>query len=199
MRILIATPLYPPDIAPLAVYVKELATRLSAEFDITILAYAHTPEKIDDVRIVAVKKNTVLPFRLFAFTRALWKEARNADLVFIQNGASVELPGIIVSLLVRTPFIVHFGDTTAIASAQKRRRFKTTAELIQRRSTHCIFGMESAMVSAFPQKTTVVPLPHTRPEILPFAAYPTEAVKAYESSWTQYITTLCTLFKTLVH
>src|SRR3989344_9051256 len=39
MKIVLATALYPPDIAPPAPYVKELATRLAANHEVTIVTY----------------------------------------------------------------------------------------------------------------------------------------------------------------
>ncbi len=194
MRILIATPLYPPDIAPLAVYVKELAKRLRIAVEITIVAYAHIPEKIEDVRIVPVEKNVILPLRLIAFTRALFKEARKVDILFIQNGASVELPAILVGLILRKQCIVRLGDTVALASAEKRFLLKAVLRLTLRLSTHIIHEPEINAQIRYPKKTSALKTPPLRPEILPFTEYPREALQQYELSWEKYLKQLTDIF-----
>ncbi len=194
MRILIATPLYPPDIAPLAVYVKELAKRLREDAEITILAYAHIPEKVDDVRIVSVEKNSLLIFRLVAFIRALLRESRRADVLYIQNGSSVEVPALLIGLLIRKPFVIHLGDTRAFALTQKRFFQKTVLHLLLRRATHVVHDSNILLREINPKKTTAITTPQVRPEIFPFAQYPRETLENYEHTWEQHLQELKNIF-----
>ncbi len=194
MRVLVVTPLYPPDIAPLAVYVKEFARRFSLHADITILAYAHIPEKIDGVRIVTVTKNIPLFFRLFSFTYTLWKESRTADMLFVQNGASVELPASLVSLFCHIPQVVRLGDYVALASAQKRWGLKIILDVMLSRATHIVEEQATTITSKYSSKTTSLETPPLRPEILPFAEYPKEALEQYERSWNEYLRLLTDIF-----
>lgn len=193
MRMLIVTPLYPPDIAPLAVYVKEFAKRFSSRADITILAYAHIPEKIEDVRIVTVTKNIPLLFRLVSFTYTLWKESRKADIIFIQNGASVELPASVVSLVSNTPQIIRLGDTVALRSAKARWVLGAILKFVLFRATQ-IVDEQTILTHAYTKKTTKIATPLPRPEILPFAEYPKEALEQYEESWNEYLNRLTQIF-----
>ncbi len=171
MRILIATPLYPPDIAPSAPYVKELALRLSKHHAVTVLAYGHIPEIIPDVSIITVSKRAPLPVRILRFAKALLQNAHNADILIIENGPSVEVPFLLTGPFVRRKKIFSISDIVAKAHAQDSFLHGATLSLA-RHFAHETMG------------TDVFPLP--RPEIHPFKQYPHEAFNAYEASWEKH-------------
>lgn len=177
MKIALATPLYPPDIAPPAPYVKELAIRLSEDHQVTIVAYTHIPEEVREVRIVAVSKQQPLFIRLFLYTLALWKEARRADIVYAQNGASVELPLAIVSFLTRTPILLRIGDSKAHEHASRSRIYGAIERFASKRV-----------------RAVISDTPLLRPEILPFEDRPIAAFAAFESSWLSHMALLTAHF-----
>lgn len=195
-KILIITPLYPPDIAPLAMYVKELARRLSTEAKITILAYGTLPEKILNVHIVNISKNKPLPIRLFHFFQALVREARHADYLYVQNGASVELPMLVASFFVRTPIILHLGDSTALTSSKQQWLLRTLTRIMTQKASNIICS-EKEDVSWLSQTQTIrrVVTPTVRPEIMPFTPYPTQEFAHYEQSWNSHTQALTDLFQ----
>lgn len=78
MKIVLATPLYPPDIAAPALYVKELAKRIATLHDVTIVAYANLPETMPEVRMIAVSKRQPLPLRLLTYFAALIRSVRQS-------------------------------------------------------------------------------------------------------------------------
>jgi hypothetical protein len=170
MRIAIATPLYPPDIAEPAPYVKELAKRLSGRHTVTVIAYARLPEKVPGVEIIAIDKRKPLPLRLIAFFFALLKTAKKSDVLYTQNGPSVELPAWLVASLTRTPLVVHIGDTAAheYAAGHPLRRTIESAALARARSV-------------------INSSPLVRPEVLPFVTPPVEQLAAYEESWNKHL------------
>ena len=178
MRILIASPLYPPDIAEPAPYIKELARRLSDTHSVTIATYAKFPERVDGVKIIYTSKGRPLPLRLAAFTYLLWKAAREADVMYAENGPSVELPVAIVALLTNTPLYVHLGDQAAHGRAQKHFVIRT----IER-----FFLLQA--------KQTVPHSPLSRPEILPFEARPNKELANFEQSWQEHISILKNILK----
>lgn len=194
MRLLLVSPLYPPDIAPLAVYVKECAKRLPDSFEVTVLAYSHIPETVTGVRIISVEKNTPLPIRLLAFTRALWSAIRTADIVYVQNGASVELPILLVSLCTHKPIIVHVYDPVALAYTQKRISQRILLSSVLWRATSILHDVTVTVPVSYPHKTTTIAAPVPRPEILPFAEHPTDAIAQYNQSWDNHLATLTTIF-----
>lgn len=177
MRLVLATPLYPPDVEWPAPYIKELARRLSPTHAVTIVTYGEMPETIEGVEIISISKRHPRAARLIAYTRALRRAARSADLIYAENGASVELPLIIVSFLSRTPILMHLGDQRAHVRAQKDTALKT---------------IEKAALSS--AKKVITDSPLERPEILPFKEYPINEMAAYEASWLKHTEMLEDLF-----
>lgn len=170
MKIVLATPLYPPDIAEPAPYVKELAKRLSTRHEVTIVAYAHLPEQVPGVRIVAVQKRHMLPVRLFFYMLALWRVARTTDILYIQNGASVELPAVLVKFFLPVPLFIRIGDSAAHARATES----------------ALLGYIERFARQFSSDVLVDTLPK-KPEILPFEPRPTEKLASYEAAWGEHL------------
>lgn len=177
MKIVLATPLYPPEIAEPAPYIKELAKRLSALHEVTIIAYARLPEKVPGVRIIAIDKRQPLFIRLIAYFFALLRAARRADIVYAMNGASVELPVAIASLVTAGTLIIRIGDA---AAHERARRNWRTGSIEQ-------FTFSRA-------RRVVIDAPRSRPEIMPLEAYPKEEFAAYEASWQAHLHTLEDIF-----
>lgn len=173
MNIVLFTPLYPPDIEPVAVYTKELAKRLSVKHTLTIVAYARLPEKVPKVRMVAINKSASIIVRLFRGTVALWHTARGADIVYAENGASVELPLLFLQLFSKTKTMLHIGDTAGYTWTQKTFFRRIIQQLVMHRATQVVRDM---------------PMP--KPEILPFVDNPTSELEAYEASWTAHLAQL---------
>lgn len=173
MRIAIATPLYPPDIAEPAPYVKELATRLSKKHEVTIVTYGGYPEEVPGVRIVTVSKQRPLPIRLALYTLALLKVATKSDVIYALNGPSVELPASIASFMTRATLLAFLGDTSAHTRAQNRSVLRHLEHVFLRRA-----------------RATVSHAPLPRPEILPFSPYPTSEMEAFNRSWGAHLAAL---------
>lgn len=169
MRILIATALYPPDTAPAAGYAKELARRLAGEHSVRVATYGSLPEGVPGVHICAVRKALPLPMRLIAYTRLLFNEARSAERVIILNGASVELPASIALALTRRRAVVVCADQADSEARTARPLLRTLGRFVER-------GRE-----------TISEVPPPRPEILPFEAYPEEALRAHEDAWRRHL------------
>ena len=110
MKIIVATPLYPPEVDNIAIYVKEVAERLRNKEDIVIAAYVSTAEKIPGVTLLTTDKRRPLPVRLFQYTIMLFKASRNADIIYAQNAVAVGLPAIIVHWLLKIPVVLNFTE-----------------------------------------------------------------------------------------
>lgn len=170
MKIVLATPLYPPDIAPPAPYAKELAKRLADRHEVVVVAYGRLPERVEGVRIAAVDKRRPLPLRLVQYFFALRSAAKNADVLYIQNGPSVELPAGLLAYLTGIPLVMHIADLSAHRHAE---------------SSFWLSRIERFALRRAQATLTDSPLP--RPEILPFEPRPTEALAAYEASWVAHL------------
>lgn len=127
MRLILATPLIPPEIGGPATYIKELCERLGDGFDITVVAYASTAEPIPGVALHTVSKNRPLPLRLLKYFFVLLREAKQADLIYVQNAAASGLPAVLVGGLLRKPVVIKFVGDEAWERASLAR--KTTLRL----------------------------------------------------------------------
>ncbi len=177
MRLVIATPLYPPDIAEPAPYAKELAARLAGEHTVTVVAYGALPEAVSGVSVISVNKRRPLPWRLIAYTFALRRAARQADFLYAENGASVELPAGLVALLTGKPLLLHMGDSAAHERSSRGGILGATLRFAAQRAQDVITDM---------------PLP--RPEIVPLRERPVRVLEAYEQSWKSHLAVLETAF-----
>jgi hypothetical protein len=201
MRVLVITPLYPPDIKEPAPYVKELASRLSVQHAVTVLAYNHIPEQITGVEIIAVEKSALLPVRLWRFFRALMQTSRETDVLYVQNGPSVELPVLIFSLFNRKSLFVRLGDEVALEHSQSTSHIHHLLESLLSRAAGVVTHTETSNASAFFMKNAPsarihnMERPLSRPEILPFTPHPSEAETSYETSWNAHVEALITLFE----
>lgn len=175
MRILLVSPLYPPDIAPAAEYLKELARRLRVHHAVTVITYGTYPEYLEGVVVQPIDKRTPLAVRLGVLTIRLITALPRADVVYALNGASAELPLLIASWVSRTPVLYARADTDAHVHASGLRRI--LEQQVERRAR--------ALITSFPDP---------KPEVLPFAPYPTDAFEKYERSWQEHLSLLSSHF-----
>lgn len=178
MRILLLSPLYPPDIAESAHYVKELARRLSGDYEISVLTYGHLPEKVAGVKIRAIDKRRSLPLRLLLYTAVLLRKSSRADVIFAGNGPSVEFPLLVASFFTKAKILLHVGDRAAHDYASRH--------FLRRWIERAAFSLGEKIIEE-------IPLP--RPEINPLKPYPDTAFKEYERSWEKHEEMLHRLFR----
>jgi glycosyltransferase involved in cell wall biosynthesis len=196
MHILIVTPLYPPDIGRLSVYVKEVASRLSKEHSVQIATYGRFPESVPGVDIVCTDKSWRVIIRTLLFTIRLWKAARNANLLYVSDGASVGLPAVLVSRLRKIPMtrfviedeareraeqmthttISEEAFTTAPPTNRKIRFIQRLQAWVLRQAKHVLVPTESLktiFTRAYrvpKQAIAVQAYPPGEPELTPFRA-----------------------------
>ncbi len=178
MRIIITTPIYPPEIGGPAIYIKELTKRLAGEHELTVIMYGRLPEKISGVSFICINKNRLLPLRLLSFFYSLLRASKDADLIYSENGASVELPVGLIFLLRRKSFIFHIGDPVADEKIKKNKISKYINNFI---SNHAKFVIKEISLKL--------------PEILPFDEKPEKEIKLYENSWNMHLKMLKEKFK----
>jgi glycosyltransferase involved in cell wall biosynthesis len=111
MKVIIATPVFPPEIGEISVYVKRFAKELKASAEeVTVLAYANHVEEIPEVKIRRVKKSNSLLIRLLEYTAALFRLSVGADVIYVCNTLASGLPAIIVGAIRNIPVIVRFAE-----------------------------------------------------------------------------------------
>lgn len=113
MKIILATPLYPPETESLAVYTKKLAQRLQENHQVTVVAYADQVEKISGLKLLKANKHQPLLVRILTYTLLLWRAAAEADIIYAQNAVASGLPAILVKYLRRLPVLINFSEDEA--------------------------------------------------------------------------------------
>lgn len=132
MKIILATPIYPPEIGGPATYTVEIATRLQGSHDIVVVAYTDTGEKVEGTTLIPVKKNRPLPLRLFSFFFTLLQVAKGADIIYAQNAMAAGLPAMLVGKFRRIPVVVKFvGDEAWERATQSRQTSKRLEEFLE--------------------------------------------------------------------
>lgn len=198
MRILLITPLFPPDIADPAPYVKELARRLAKSHTVTVLAFNHLPEHVPGVTIHTIEKNRPLPIRLLQMFTAILKHGRSTDVLYLQNGPSTELPTALAYLFVRKPFVLRLGDEAALQFAEKQFLLFIIQRLAIRLArisiVHTPLLHEKLAARYGVDRVTYLDRPPERPEILPFRPRPNAALGAHERAWEAHIGSLEKIF-----
>lgn len=111
MRIVLATPIFPPETGGPATYTRELAERLKQAHEITVVTYADAPEAMAGVKMVAISKEKPLLSRLAAYFFALRSESKKADIIYVQNAVAAGLPAALVGMVTGKPVVLKFvGD-----------------------------------------------------------------------------------------
>lgn len=125
MKVLIATPIYPPAIGGPATYVQEIVKRLRASHTITVVAYGTDGEEIAGSRLIKIPLTHPLPIRLLYFTWELFKAAKHADVIYVQNAMAAGLPAMVVGKLRRKQVVLKFvGDEAWEAATREGRTTK---------------------------------------------------------------------------
>ncbi|MCX6736096.1 MAG: hypothetical protein NTZ13_03370 [Candidatus Parcubacteria bacterium] len=178
MKIVIATPFYPPDTEPMALYAKKLAETLGKKHDVTVVAYSRFPEKTVGVRIFSVDKRWPLAVRLVLYTITLFFVLKKSDVLYSENGASTELPSSLVSFTLHRPFFIHLGDKAVETRLSKNFFLRKIRSFAKKQAVR-----------------EILETPMERPEILPFGL-PSKGTKdEYDSSWNQHIKQLLENFE----
>ena len=177
MKILLLTPLFPPDTGDPASYVKDLATRLSGH-EVTLLIYGRLPEAVPNIKIISIDKRQWLPLRLLKYTKSLWQNSEMTDLIIVNNAPSTELPALFVSTL--RPRTMHLCESDSIAKvAAQSGMYKIIHQLLKKRC----------------QKTIGLPDDklHKKPEVLPFIQIDETVHARRERWWNNHLNELTSL------
>lgn len=131
MRIVLATPVIPPEIGGPATYTKKLVSLLAGSHEVTVVAYARTAEPLPGVTLRTISKARPLPLRLIKYFLVLYKESSGADVIYVQNAVASGLPAMLVGKLRRIPVVLKFvGDEAWERATQRAHTTKRLGEFL---------------------------------------------------------------------
>jgi len=113
MKIIVATPLFPPEIEAIASYSKDIARHLKDKYQVQILTYAGQIEAVEGLEIFTINKRQLIFFRIWQYFIKLLKLAKQADLIYVQNSVAVSLPAILVKIITGKKVIINFIEDEA--------------------------------------------------------------------------------------
>jgi glycosyltransferase involved in cell wall biosynthesis len=128
MRILLTTPIFPPEIGGPATYSHEISGRLMKKgHQVRVVTFTDAEPEVKDIEIIPVRLSYGLlgslrrQLRLFS---TVLRAAREVDLLYAQGAVVVGLCSLVVGKLLRKPVVVKFvGD---VAWEQAVNAAKTT-------------------------------------------------------------------------
>jgi len=131
MKIVLATPIYPPEVGGPATYTKEVAKHLYGKYELVVVTYTDSKEVFPGTTLIAVSKRSRLPIRLLKYFFAIWKASKDADIIYVQNAMAAGLPVALVNMFRGTPFVLKFvGDEAWERATQHKLTNKRLEEFL---------------------------------------------------------------------
>ena len=91
MKIVIATPAFPPDLHADALRLSDLAGRLAKEHVVHVVTYGSTHLPVEGVKISCVDRATPFLKRVRTFTKVLKEACKEADILYLQGAGLIGL------------------------------------------------------------------------------------------------------------
>lgn len=123
MKIVIPTPIFPPEIGGPATYVYELAKRLSTEHEIIIITFTQDPQPVKNTNVVSIslhKHFLGILFRQLKLAIAIYKYGKNSDIIYAQGPVVVGFTSTIIGTALNKPTIIKFVGDIAWEEAERR-------------------------------------------------------------------------------
>ena len=178
MKILILSPLFPPDTGAPAAYMKTLLPQLS-EHEVTLVLYGYLPESTAQAETIILDKRWSKSRLLIQSTLTLRRLGKQSDLIIINNGPSTELPALVASFFLKTPMTLCVSDPLA-AAASTHGVYRFIHQLSVRRMKHVLTLPEDEKK-------------YLKAEILPFTPFDEEAERLRLDWWKKHISELISL------
>lgn len=186
MKIVLATPIYPPEIGGPATYTKELCERIHQNHNVTVVAFTDSKEVFPGTQLLVVSKNQPLPIRLIKYFFAVWKASRGADIIYVQNAMASGLPVALVSMLRHIPFVLKFvGDEAWERATQLRLTAKKLEDFLRQPGGNLRIRLMMLIQRFVLRRANVVTTPsaYLREEIIKaYGVRPDRAITNYNAS-----------------
>ena len=132
MKILITTPIFPPEIGGPATYTLEVSRRLKERgHQIRVVTFTDSKPEIKDLEVLPVRLNYRILGTILRQTRLFFtilRAARGTELIYAQGPVVVGLCSLIVGKLLRKPVVVKFVGDIAWENAFNQGK---TAQLLE--------------------------------------------------------------------
>jgi len=113
MKIIVTTPLYPPEIAEPGPYTKEVSSKLKDKLELVVLTYANFTDNDQSPKIISVPKNLSTPIRLLKYFLKLLQISKNTELIYSQSGVAASFSSVLAGLINKKPVIFRYSEDEA--------------------------------------------------------------------------------------
>jgi len=125
-KILLATPIYPPDIGGPATYTQRLANQLSQKgFEVIVITFSEKEiAENTDFSVITISRAYPKVIRHFLYLLELLRLAQKSDVIYAQSPVNVGFPSLIASKILRKKLILKVvGDAAWESYATSRQKF----------------------------------------------------------------------------
>ena len=123
MKLIIPTPIMPPQIGGPATYVSHLAGYLSQKHKVSVLTFTQRPEPIRGVRITVIplyQHPLGMILRQVTLAIQLVRLSKTADVIYAQGPIVVGLTSVIIGKILNKPVVIKFVGDIAWEEAERR-------------------------------------------------------------------------------
>lgn len=120
MKILITTPLFPPELHHPAHFSKNLATHLSRHHTVDLLVYSDNPESLLVGKVINIPKKKNLFLKIPIFIKKSYDVLKNADVVILNQAGFFSLLAFLLAKLLSKKIIVKMKEDE---SGEKKKQF----------------------------------------------------------------------------
>lgn len=126
MKILISTPIFPPEIGGPAIYTMEVAQRLQEKgHKIRIVTFTDEKPQAENLEVITVRIRYKILGTLFRQARLFFKllpSVKGMDLIYLQDPVVVGVASLLAGKLVRKPVVLKFVGDSVWEKEYSRRR-----------------------------------------------------------------------------
>lgn len=209
-KILISTPLFPPEIAYPASFSKKLGSHLSKYgHDIVIATFSDSPEKIENVKVLHVRKSLNLIYRMIKFYFLLFMEIPKTDLIILKQAGFSSFLTLLVSKVFRKKMILILKEDEVEVRMHNLKidknsftvwRVKKLQKFIFKHVDFILFEndllKEKIIKEYYLHKKDIATLAHPKDiDIFPFGGVKENLIEISKNQWENYIENLLKIIK----
>lgn len=128
MKIIVTSPLFAPEIAEPAPYVKTISKQLGQDQEVIVLTYSNIQNLDNNKNLIAIKKNQASILRIFQYLLKLLKITKKNDIIYAQSGLSTSLASLISAKLKGAKIIYRYSEDEAYLRYKKNIDQQTSSE-----------------------------------------------------------------------
>lgn len=132
MKLLITTPIFPPEVRGPATYVWNLSRKLAERGDqVVIITFTPSPQKLSGARIISVPQSGNFLTRQSRLFTAIFKEGKATDLIYSQGADVVGLASVVAGKLLHKKVVIKFVGDLSVELARDNNKMGFSLRLVE--------------------------------------------------------------------